>query len=421
MITVFFSVKVVSRVHRVVKKNPVANVRLVGPEHRSSLPLPGGEGKWNPWEEDDQLGLLHLQKRREAFRLHQQHVAKNKPQRYRVQIWGKAAIGLYLWEHILDGTLSPPHRTAQWREGEVVSGNTVFSFYTGPAVVQGHLPLDTAHIVLVLNGHEEQKISYATRWMQHVGALSRAGSVLGVAIVLLGDEHCTNDWLRPYLRSHGGFVDCLFLVYDSPWVNEHDVLQWPLGVATYRDFPVVVPNSQLVNTARPYLCNFMGTVYKNSSRETMMKILKQGWEKECLTSTRDKWLPLETAESLQQYHDMLAQSDLTLCPVGINAESYRIFEACSLGSVPVVEDVAAPGGCVGGPAGPLRLLKAQGAPFLFLRDWRELPGLLERERTRNEVEKAERRRHLLEWYAGFREAMRERFTETLERAFFRHG
>lgn len=107
------------------------------------------------------------------------------------------------------------------------------SFYTGPAVVQGHIPLDTDSVVLVLNGREQQKISYSIQWLQHVQTLVQAHTISKVAVVLLGSEQCTNDWISPYLRRSGGFVDLLFLVYDSPWINDKDVFQWPLGVATY--------------------------------------------------------------------------------------------------------------------------------------------------------------------------------------------
>lgn len=53
----------------------------------------GGEEEWNPWEEDERAQSLVLQKRRDAFRSYQDHVAKNRPKTYKVQIWGKAAIG----------------------------------------------------------------------------------------------------------------------------------------------------------------------------------------------------------------------------------------------------------------------------------------------------------------------------------------
>ncbi|KAL2093798.1 hypothetical protein ACEWY4_011110 [Coilia grayii] len=414
---VFFNKRVMSRVHRVVKKGSVGDAK-VDPKH---VLAPSVEKEWNPWEEDELAKETNIeQKRRDVFKEQLDLIAKSRPKRYKVQIWGKAAIGLYLWEHILEGPLNPTDKTGQWREGEIQSGKINFSFYTGPAVVQGHIPVDTDSVVLVLNGREQQKISYSTQWLQHAQALIQAHTLSHVAVVLLGSEQCTNDWISPYLRRHGGFVDVLFLVYDSPWVNDKDVFQWPLGVATYRHFPVILPSAQLVSNTRPYLCNFLGTVYKNSSREVLMSILKQeNLEKECITNAREKWLPQETAESLRQYQSALAQSELTLCPVGVNAECYRIYEACAYGSLPVVEDIQTRGRCTEGRNSPLRLLKEAGAPFIFLKDWKELPAILQRERAMSQAQREERRRGLLEWYSGFRQQMKERFTEVLEEAFFK--
>lgn len=100
-------------------------------------------------------------------------------------------------------------------------------------MVQGHVPLEMNSLVLVLNGREQQKVTYSTRWLEHVQALVHSNTLSHVAVVLLGNEQCNNDWIAPHLKRNGGFVDLLFLVYDSPWVNDKDVFQWPLGVATY--------------------------------------------------------------------------------------------------------------------------------------------------------------------------------------------
>lgn len=132
-----------------------------------------------------------------------------------------------------------------------------------------------------------------------------------------------------------------------------------------------------------------------------------------------RWLPQETAETSRQYQMALAQSDLTLCPVGVNTECYRIYEACAYGSVPVVEDVLTPGACANGRSSPLRLLKDAGAPFIFLKDWKELPAILEKEHVMTQAEKTERRMRLLEWYTGFRQQMKDKFTEVLEESFFK--
>lgn len=48
---------------------------------------------WNPWEDEQVEYNSALNKKREAFKQHLSRIDKNKPKRYRVQIWGKAAIG----------------------------------------------------------------------------------------------------------------------------------------------------------------------------------------------------------------------------------------------------------------------------------------------------------------------------------------
>ena len=56
---------------------------------------------------------------------------------------------------------------------------------------------------------------------------------------------------------------------------------------------------------------------------------------------------METEESMSEYVQVIRQSDLTLNPVGLNVECYRIYEAMALGSVPVVEDRATSHTCAG--------------------------------------------------------------------------
>jgi len=61
------------------------------------------------------------------------------------------------------------------------------------------------------------------------------------------------------------------------------------------------------------------------------------------------WKSHETSQSLSDYVSVLKSSDLTLCPVGLNSESYRIYEALSVGSLPVVEDRVVTGSCAETP------------------------------------------------------------------------
>lgn len=86
---VFFSTKVISRVHRVVKKESGA---LSGVRDGGAV-APFLAGDWNPWEDEQVDYNSALTKKREAFKQHLGRIDKNKPKRYRVQIWGKAAIG----------------------------------------------------------------------------------------------------------------------------------------------------------------------------------------------------------------------------------------------------------------------------------------------------------------------------------------
>ncbi|XP_026556019.1 ribitol-5-phosphate xylosyltransferase 1 isoform X3 [Pseudonaja textilis] len=273
-----------------------------------------GVEEWNPWEADEKIYLQ--QKSASSFQMLKKMSLQQESTDFRVQIWGKAAIGLYLWQHIFEGLLEPTDIKAQWREGSIKIGKSYFS---------------------------------------------------------------------------------------------------------YRHFPVVEPSWSMLQRPRPYQCNFLGTVYKNSSREIVLEILMQsGLHKLCWISAREQWTPQETNESLQIYQNALLESDLTLCPVGVNTECYRIYEACSFGSVPVVEDVMTPGNCGNSSMhhrAPLQLLKATGAPFIFIKDWKELPAVLEKEQNMTLQQKIQRRKILMEWYQQFKAQMRQKFVSTLEKAF----
>ncbi|KAH8031868.1 hypothetical protein HPB51_021057 [Rhipicephalus microplus] len=86
------------------------------------------------------------------------------------------------------------------------------------------------HLVLVLNGREPTKVAAAQAWLDALPSFHR---LKGVAVVLLGDEACSaNTWLLPYLKSRGGRVSAAFIIYDTPLVDDVEVFQWPLGVAT---------------------------------------------------------------------------------------------------------------------------------------------------------------------------------------------
>lgn len=139
--------------------------------------------------------------------------------------------------------------------------------------------------------------------------------------------------------------------------------------------------------------------------------------------------------SLNLYQRALKSSDLTLSPVGMNAESYRIYEAMSMGSVPVIEDVDPTNNCQSpvdkhfilssqlGTAheptefvsGPHRLLRSLDAPVIFIKNWNELPDILAKERKLSFKQLVERRKHLVQWYALFQKTLHQSFLESLDK------
>lgn len=147
---------------------------------------------------------------------------------------------------------------------------------------------------------------------------------------------------------------------------------------------------------------------------------------------------------------VLSQSDLTLSPVGINTECYRIYESLSLGSVPVIEDIMTPGLCGDTPASlnhqsinnsnhiflntannkeyilgkgnysaPLRLLKALNAPVIFIKDWKaNLNAVLQKESEMTDMDIIKRREHVIQWYEKFKTQMSEQLVNVLLDKFF---
>ncbi|CAG0889303.1 unnamed protein product [Darwinula stevensoni] len=316
------------------------------------------------------------------------------------EIWGKAAIGHFLWEHVLNASLEE-REDGLWTFGARGFGRDLLKFRSGPKVIPGHVPVHAVErLVLVLNGRTEEKREAARRWLSFLESLP---NLKRTGAVVLGNESCENSWLAPHLRSNGGRLDFVFLVYDSRMVDGESVFQWPLGVATYRGFPKrCISSGEQLERRRKFFANFIGTVYENSSREVLVEVASESPE-DVFLHIRENWEPEESEETLTLYVKTLQSSHLTLCPSGTNPESYRIYEALSCGSIPVVEDPRPGGDC---DDSPLRLLKAHGAPVVWIRDWRRLPDLFGRERLKSEERRREDRRRVYSWYRGFLSRMK---------------
>jgi hypothetical protein len=334
---------------------------------------------------------------------------------YTVEIWGKAAIGLYLWKHVLSGELQSMHN-GFIQQGYLTVDDITFVYRSGPGIIQTTVPNDVQYLVLVLNGRSEEKIESSKLWLDY---LPLYPDLKKLAVVLLGNESCDNNWILPYVHSRGGRINVVFLVYDSPLIDNLEFYQWPLGVAVYRGFPNIKAEKVDISSPRSHICNFLGTVYGNSSREILSQMIKSlDLQDTCIILERKRWLPLETEDSLKYYMDSLLQSDLTLCPVGRNTECYRIYEAMSLGSVPVVEDLRTDGNCDASASAPLRLLKQYGAPVTYMKNWYELPELLKKEAELTLEEKIERRTAIVNWYRSFKRNLSNHFIKVIKQKFF---
>ena len=377
---------------------------------------------WNPWGEEFEKEGSYLHRHQPPKILWNREDIKsdnsivNTSSIHIVDIWSIAAIGQYLWEHILGGDIQIGN---SWSYGVKKLDNIEFRYKVGLGVTPYRVPQDVRNLVLVLNGREQSKINSAKEWLNYLPSFK---DLQHVAVVLLGNEQCNNDWIKPYMSLNGGRLKFVFLVYDSPDIDNNNFYQWPLGVATYRDFPNIKRSEVPIYNKRKFVCNFLGTIYKNSSREVLLDVLHaEPLRSICSVKARQTWMPNESDQTLEDYHKALEDSDLTLNPVGQNPECYRIYEALSLGSLPVVEDVLTPGNC--GKSGissnvPLRILKEEKAPLIYIKDWRDLRSVLSNEMKLSIEEKIKRRKELMLWYENFKSKMREHFIHVLQDKFF---
>ena len=147
-----------------------------------------------------------------------------------VEIWGKAAIGEYLWAHILEGK-SEVERDGYTRIGNLITEGFNFTYRNGFPVNPATVPQDTKFAVLVINGMSEEKKKASLVWLEAIHS-GKFKSLQKTIVVILGDEQCRNEWLYPYMESRGGPISAAFVVFDSMIVDGQEFFQWPLGVAT---------------------------------------------------------------------------------------------------------------------------------------------------------------------------------------------
>lgn len=119
---------------------------------------------------------------------------------------------------------------------------------------------------------------------------------------------------------------------------------------------------------------------------------------------------MSNIDSIGEYIQTVSDSDVTLCPASElgDPETHCIYEALSLGSVPVVEEKA---GCGGDP---LDLLRQHKAPIALVKSiGYGLSGVIALEEKMNLPEKIARRATITNWYADFRHRMAKEFVSVL--------
>lgn len=325
-----------------------------------------------------------------------------------IELWSKAAIGRYLWQHILEGKEEVDLINPGSYIGELVLPKFVIKYRSGPGVLRETVPHDAHRVVLVANGRTSEGIQETKKWLEYLQTWVIPPRLV---LMMLGNENCENGWVEPYLYPRGP-IESILLTYDDPRVDNFKFHQWPLGVATYRNFPVLDEDQVKTDVSRKYACNFQATVYKGSSRVLLHKILIENKfaSEHCFIKGREKWSPTESPESMNDYIWTLIQSELTLCPVGMNAESYRVYEALSCGSTPVIEDVRPGGRC---DATVWRLLKKMNPPVVWIKSWNQLPDILAREFKYSEQYLIKRRQRVFQWYEWFKMKMRDKFISVI--------
>jgi hypothetical protein len=242
-----------------------------------------------------------------------------------------------------------------------------------------------------------------------------------VGFLTLAKENCNNP--NPELFLANAAIKFGLLPYgDCALVDGKRFASLPLGPSFEHGFPLNAhhlnpPPPPAAGVGRKFLLNLMvsWTIEKPTRVQAMMAALQVCGDLERATRANSRRCVVEHNDMLFKvlqavdqrlgtawrwylsaapaaYVSTLQQSVFTICPLGKNPEQYRIWEALSSGSIPIVEELPAqcqPPGVFFHPAYPDSwrcvpedvhgVLRRLNAPVLFVSDWRrDLPGLMDR-------------------------------------------
>lgn len=351
----------------------------------------------------------------------------NKP--LLVEVWSKSAIGQYFWENILNGRSESKFLPNNFYiEGLKKIGSVTFHFRSGPALKPESLAsFDVENLILILNWRSREKIDYSLKWLNVIiNDAKYKQRIKNLGLIALGNEHCNNSWfIEKYLTSNFRF---LFITYDWAKVDNRMIFQWPLGIATYRNFPTLNRTSELMTEIlqwkRNYTCNFIATIYNNSTRQQLQQLFDQqpSLRAKCFIKTRQNWKSDEDEQSMLTYVQALQTSDLTLSPIGKNHECYRILEAVEYGSIPVLEENyyhLTNDRCNDCDKNNVfRLFKEFDAPFIYLTNWtKQLSTVLTQWQSKSLNDKKNHRIKLLKWYHKFKIHLKNRLVNIIQKEF----
>ncbi|OWZ06877.1 Transmembrane protein [Phytophthora megakarya] len=240
-----------------------------------------------------------------------------------------------------------------------------------------------------------------------------------VGFLTLSNENCNNPSPERFLDNDA--IKFGLMPYgDCALVDGTRFASLPLGPSFEHGFPLNAhhlnpPPPLATGIGRKFLLNLMvsWTIEKPTRVQAMMAALQVCGDLERATRANSRRCVVEHNDMLFKalqaadkrlgtawrwylsaapaaYVSTLQQSVFTICPLGKNPEQYRIWEALSSGSIPIVEELPAqcqPPGVFYHPAYPDSwrctpedvhgVLRRLNAPVLFVSDWkRELPRLM---------------------------------------------
>lgn len=230
--------------------------------------------------------------------------------------------------------------------------------------------------------------------------------------VLIGDELCQLTSINDTIF---GAYPATFRTYESiDIMHDPTVHYFPLGTRHTFSFDGI---EQLPDAlSRKYAFNAMFALSTSGTRVILSDVLDSFLkvfpiEKSFVKLTQSWDNEFKDYVPAERYREILGDSTFTLCPQGHNPETYRLYEALEMGSIPVL--VRAKFSTFVHSVAQLETYKSgitpckghdmpwTGAPFVWLDSWEELPAVLLALLNDDEAVVAMQQANR-DWYAAFK-------------------